>query len=210
MSLRTSWVARFLGLAAIVALLACGSGGGSSAAPPTLDGIYQSTGAFSWTAFHDGSYTFWSSSAACNGDKPAATCAQTGSFTFDPDTSVLTMTEAASGETWSASLSNIATGAESASLNSVRIQDLPSGSSLSGPSTSLGGSMSSLTTGSQSLISGYSAQPLANGTNTELAANWKAIIYLTCQILTGGTDPLPEKPMPPPPPPITMSCSGKS
>ena len=137
--------------------------------------------------------TFWSSSAACNGDEARGYVRANGELHVRPryQRPHDDRGRGRARDVERLALEHRDRGRERVASTRCRIQWIYRRAALSpGLRRRSGGSMSSLTTGSQSLISGYSAQPLANGTNTELAANWKAIIYLTCQILTGGTDPL--------------------
>jgi hypothetical protein len=211
---KTRWghrIAKGLGVASLAVALACSSSSGTGSDPQVvLDGVYQTSGAFSWTAFHDGNYTLWSSAPACSGnfaDAPS-TCAHEGTFDFDSATSVLTLVDGTTGAVATIALSQLQFDPGSASLSSVHVLDLTTG-----PSSSLTSGGGSLTGTSPGALSGFSAQPLttSSGTGVQLASNWMTTLYLACQLilsppLSPGTPSITDIP---PNPPITSTCKKK-
>jgi hypothetical protein len=174
-----------LGLAA-----ACSSAsGGGGTSQTVLNGIFEiQDNEYAWAVFDpDGTYLLWSASKECTAsDASEASCSKGGSYTFDPSTSVLTLTDASSGTAYTSTLAvstlvPVATAAD----ERLEVLGLTDGtSSLTSGSSSLTGSSSMLTSGSTNLLGGFSSTPLTSGSGEQLAGKGQWSLTAACQVLT--------------------------
>jgi hypothetical protein len=126
------------------------------------------------------------------------------------------MVDGISGSVTTYAISGMETAAPTTSGLSAGLQIRGLGNAAS----TVGGSPSGVSAGGSAVTAGAGAIGLdssdlsqfqANVTSggSQVAANWKAIIYLGCQLLTGGDPNIGTNPIEPvtPPAPITQSCS---